>query len=174
MAAKKTAKKKTAKKTAEKKAAKKAKKKTAAKKAAARPAAKKAPAKKAPAKKAGAKKAGAGAKKASGKKASPKKSVEKPASGAPAAPAEPKAASTPTKAGAFTAADVHMGHIFSLRPRVTTAFRPEDLRTAKHTLGEETFESAAEAARAVADKALELLHDGPGRTKKGTRASRRW
>ena len=58
-----------------------------------------------------------------------------------------------------------MGHIFSLRPRVPTSFRQDHFREARHALSEDSFKNSAEAARAVAEKALELTHDGviPGR-----------
>jgi hypothetical protein len=111
------------------------------------------------------------AKKAGAKKGSAKKSGAKKASAAKSEAAEKK---SPATKGSFKPADVHLGHIFALRPRVTTSFRPEDLRSAKHALVEEAYESAGAAARAVADKALELLQDGPAKTKKGTRASGRW
>jgi len=142
-------------------------------------AAKKSGARKAGQKKAGKKKAPAseaGAKKASGKKASAKKaaSTGEKKSAANKAGSKKSAKKAGAKMGKAAAAEVHMGHIFALRPRVTTAFRPEDLRSAKHQLADELYGSVSEAARTVADKALELLHDGPARTKKGTRSSGRW
>ena len=134
-----------------------AKKKPAAKKKAStkKSAAKKAPSKKAPSKKAAAKKAPA--KKAAAKKQakSDSKPVEKKA--------EKKA--EPTKKKGFSSLDVNMGHIFTLRPRLPTSFRPGDFQQARHLLEDESFKDATEAARAVAEKALELTHDGviPGR-----------
>jgi hypothetical protein len=59
---------------------------------------------------------------------------------------------------------VNLGHIFALRPRVNTAFPPGDLSAAKHFLRDESYATIEEAARAVADKALELTHDGTSRT----------
>ena len=58
---------------------------------------------------------------------------------------------------------VNLGHIFALRPRVNTAFPPGDLNTAKHFLQDESYASIEEAARAVAEKALELTHKSPSR-----------
>ena len=52
------------------------------------------------------------------------------------------------------------------------SFRPADFRSAKHSLREEAYESIDKAARAVADKALELTHDS-GAIKRGGRKSRR-
>jgi hypothetical protein len=160
-------------KTKKKPAAKKAtaaKKAPAAKKAAAKKTpAKRAPAKKAPAKKAPAKKAPA--KKALAKKAPAKATAKKAVPQQAVAPskAESESKATPAKKGAgFSSNDVNMGQIFALRPRVSTSFRQDDFRTARHQLAEESFKDASEAARAVAEKALELSHDGviPGRKKR--------
>jgi hypothetical protein len=84
------------------------------------------------------------------------------------------APATPKPAGAgFSSVDVNMGHVFALRPRIPTAFRPDDFRAARQALAGEAFASADEAARAVALKALELSQDGviPGRKGHGPR---RW
>ena len=153
-AAKKTAKKKTAKKTsagAAKKAAKKkaAKKKVAKKKASTTPSAEKAP-----------------KKKVSTQKASPKAAPEKTEK--KAAPAAKPAPKTAAKKSGISSLDVNLGHVFSLRPRVPKSFRQEDFRTAKHLLEDEAYANIEEATRAVAEKALELTHDGPnlrGRTR---------
>jgi hypothetical protein len=89
-----------------------------------------------------------------------KKSAAKRASGSATAEA-----SKPTrKAGAgVSSISVNLGHIFALRPRVNTAFPPGDLNTAKHFLQDESYASIEEAARAVAEKALELTHKSPSR-----------
>lgn len=117
-----------------------------------KPAAKKAAPKKAATKKAATKKAAT--KKAAPKKAAPKKAeAKKPASKKPAAK---KAAAK----GAFVK-DVHMGHIFALKPRVDKSFRQDDLRRAKELLVDEAYESPVAAARALAEKALELTRKGP-------------
>ena len=147
MAAKKTAKKaakKTAKKAAKKASAKKAAKKTTAAKSATKAAAN-------PAQKAA------------------EKPPEVAAEAAPAAAAveEPAAKAA---AGEIKSADVNLGHIFALRPRVATSFKPNDFRTAKQQLDEERYASLSDAARAVAEKALELTTDGPP----GSRRRRRW
>ena len=119
-------------------------------KPAAKPARKVASAKAKTTRKRGAAKAG-GAKgeAAGGAKKTPRKS---------AAPARAKrtAKKTPARKPAFTAAQVNLGHVFALRPRVSTAFRPEDFRTAKHRLREERFKSLDAAARAVVEQAHEL------------------
>ncbi|MCZ6783065.1 MAG: hypothetical protein O7G30_07110 [Proteobacteria bacterium] len=54
---------------------------------------------------------------------------------------------------------VNPGHVFSLRPRMSTSFRPDDLRTARHFLQDESYATIEEAARAVAEKALDLTHN---------------
>ncbi len=148
---------------------------------------KKAPAKKATTKKAGAKKATSAksakaapktaTKKKSGAKAAPKRSVtrkaaeRKPAEAA--APPATEAATTETASagGAFTASSVHLGHVFALRPRVQTSFEIGHFQQAKVLLEGESFADEAGAARAVAEKALELTHKGG--SKKGKRGDRR-
>lgn len=90
------------------------------------------------------------AKKTSKKKATAKKK-----------PAKKSAAKKP--AAAASSLSVNMGHIFALRPRVSTTFRQGDLATAKHQLQDESFANVADAARAVAEKALELTHDSGSR-----------
>ncbi len=89
------------------------------------------------------------AKKAAAGKAPARKTAKKPA----AKPAKKKA-----PAG-VTAAQVNLGHIFALRPRVSTSFPPERLRRAKDLLAEESWASIQEAARAVAEKALETTRE---------------
>ena len=113
------------------------KKTTTGKAATKKPAAKKAAAKKPPAKKAATKKPAA-------KKAAAKKPEAKPSQ----------------KPGA-SAKDVHMGHVFALKPRVDKSFRQDHFRKAKELLQDEAYESPAAAARAVAEKALEMTRKGP-------------
>ena len=143
-------KKKTTKKPAAKKAAKKAGKKAAPAKKAAAPAKKKAAAP--------AKKAAAGKKKA--------------------APAKKKAASSDSKAapakkpagkGEFSAESVTLGRLFALRPRVNTSFPPAEFMKAKRALSDERDGSVEEAARAVAERALEDSNKKPGKHKVGHR-----
>jgi hypothetical protein len=94
----------------------------------------------------------AGAKKAGAKKAGAKKAK------APTEKSGP-AGSENSKAGASIG--VNLGHVFALRPRVSTSFRQADFNKAKHFLRDESYAGIEEAARAVAEKALELTHDGP-------------
>jgi hypothetical protein len=141
---------------------KKAGRKVAKKKTAKKAAAKKAPAKKATAKRAAVKKAPA---------KSPAKKAAVPTTGAkPKTEAAPAAAKKQSKSG-FSSLDVNMGQVFALRPRVAMSFRPGDFREARHLLEEEPFANADEATRAVAEKALELTHDGiiPGRKSRNRR-----
>jgi len=106
-----------------------------------------------------------------------KESAAAPARGkvAKPSPRPAKAADTPrqttakqasdatTAGGRVSVADVHMGHVFSLRPRVHTSFNPESFREAKRQLAETPFASLEEAARAVAEKASEISRGGPER-----------
>ncbi|MBW2421868.1 MAG: hypothetical protein JRH19_25255 [Deltaproteobacteria bacterium] len=121
---------------------------------------KKAATKKAAAKKSSAKKKAAASKKtAVKKKAAPKKAAaKKKATATTATPA--KKAATKKSGGGISSMSVNLGHVFALRPRVSTTFRQADFLTAKHRLVDEAYASIEEAARAVADKALELTRDG--------------
>ena len=76
-----------------------------------------------------------------------------------AAPAAKKKAAS--KGVSSTA--VNMGNLFALRPRVNTSFRQEDFLTARRLLEEESYGSLEEAARAVAERALELSNDPKGK-----------
>ena len=148
---------------AQKKSAKKqaaSKKKASAKK----PAAKKAPAKKISAKKAPAKKISA--KKAPAKKISAKKApAKKAAAEKQAAPEKvanapkPEAKPAAARKSGVSSLQVMMGHVFTLRPRVSTGFKPDDFRRARQMLEEEGYESIEKAARAVAEKALDLTRE---------------
>jgi hypothetical protein len=104
------------------------------------------------AKKSKKKKASTG-KAAATKKAAPKKAASKPN----ATPKKQAAA----KSESFQSAHVSMSHVFALRPRAIMAFRPDDFRRAKQLLEEEAYKAIHEAARAVAEKALELTQGGP-------------
>lgn len=111
----------------------------------------------------------AAAKKATAKTPSRSKAAakKKPAASAARPPArKTRAKKAPAKKPAITTADVNLGHIFSLRPRVNTAFRPEDFRTAKHRLREESFVSLEAATRAVVEQAHELGRERPRYTAK--------
>ena len=79
-----------------------------------------------------------------------------------------KAAKKPK--GKFSSMSVNLGHVFSLRPRVSTTFRKADFLTARHLLQDETYQNVEEAARAVAEKALAMTHEGP--PKRGFRPGR--
>ncbi len=129
-------------------AAKKSAKKSAKKRAA--------PAKKA--KKAAAKKASAGV--SSKKKAAGKKKAAAKRTPPEATPPEPQEVTKQAK-DEVSSMSVNLGHIYALRPRVTTSFRQGDFIIARRRLQEESFASTEEAARAVVDKALELTHESP-------------
>jgi hypothetical protein len=98
-----------------------------------------------------------GAKPKAAKKAN-KKPENEPKKKAAKAPARKAATAKP--AGKVLATSVNLGHIFALRPRVETSFRPIHMQQAKHQLVSEAFDSIEDAARAVADKALESTHEG--------------
>ena len=59
----------------------------------------------------------------------------------------------------FSSTAVNMGGIFALRPRVNTSFRQEHFLTARRLLEVEAYATLDEAARAVAERALELSND---------------
>jgi hypothetical protein len=63
--------------------------------------------------------------------------------------------------GKVSSMSVNLGHVFSLRPRVRKTFRQADFLTARQLLQDEDYANIEEAARAVAEKALRLTHDGP-------------
>ena len=156
MAAKKTAPK-SSKKTATKGTKKAAKAVT--KKAASKPAAK------------------GGAKKPAVKKPAPKKATKaaaapKPAAdAAPTPKASPPTTPSPTKPkGAISSKAVNLGHVLALRPRVSASFKADSLREARQLLEEEGYATLEEAARAVAETALELTRDATkGRSGRGRR-----
>ncbi len=113
-----------------------------------------------------------GAKKAGGRRAAPAKKApakRKPAAKSTAtrsAPAEKPARSAKShkkSKGKVSSMQVNLGHVFSLRPRVSTTFRQPDFLTARHFLQDESYASIEEAARAVAEKALEMTHEGPSK-----------
>jgi hypothetical protein len=109
--------------------------------------------KKAASKKSGAKKA------AVKKKAAPKKkaAVDKAAAPKKAAAAKKKPAATKAQGGgSISSTDINLGHVFALRPRANTSFRPNDFMAAKRALVDERYDSIPEAARAVAEEALSL------------------
>jgi hypothetical protein len=108
------------------------------------------------------------AKKVSTKKSTSKKSA--PAKPAANAETEPAAVKKPAGGGGkVTPLDVNVGHVFALRPRVNTSFRPGDFLAAKHRLLDDSFANLEEAARAVVELALELTHGDPSRRGKARR-----
>jgi len=104
---------------------------------------------------------------------SSKKSVSKQASATSADSASKSSESPGTEkatAGSVSSLAVNLGHVFALRPRVETSFKPGNLETAKHFFRGESYATVEEAARAVAEKALELTREGSGgRGSKGKR-----
>ena len=94
------------------------------------------------------------------KKASKKAPAKKAAAGKKAS-SKKKTAAKKQAAKSASTRDVHLGHVFGLRPRVEMSFRQEHFREARRLLEDESYPNPAAAARAVAEKALELTHDGP-------------
>ena len=116
--------------------------------------------KKAPAKKAAPARKKATARAPAAKKAAPRKKA--PAKAEPEAKAAPAKTEAPPKPkGKFSSTQVNLGHVFALRPPVSKSFRQPDFLTARRLLEDEGYASLEEAARAVAEKALDLTHDGP-------------
>ena len=66
--------------------------------------------------------------------------------------------------------DVNLGHVFALRPRVSTTFKQSDFLTARHLLQDEAWSTIQDAARAVAEKALSLTNEA--RSKRGFKPGR--
>ena len=109
------------------------------------------------------------AKKTGARKASSSKApARKKAAPAKRAPAKKK---TPTAKASVSSLAINVGHVFSLRPRVPKSFRDGDFRKARVLLQDEVYASVEEAARAVAEKALELTHEGG--SKRGSFKQRR-
>jgi DNA replication initiation complex subunit (GINS family) len=124
-----------------------------------------------------------GVKKAAARKASPKpktggkrtakagKSAAKSKPAAKAGAEKSAPTSQPAKTekakkkakGKVSSMKVNVGHILSLRPRVSPSFRQADFLTARHLLQDEAYANIEEAARAVAEKALEMTHEGPSK-----------
>ena len=61
--------------------------------------------------------------------------------------------------GKVSSLSVNPGHVFALRPRVGTGFRPQDFAEARRLLDQEEYKSIEEAARAVAERALSMSND---------------
>jgi hypothetical protein len=78
-----------------------------------------------------------------------------------ATPEAPKKKSQPGQG--VSSAAVNMGHVFGLRPRVSSAFRQEHFLNARRLLEGGSYASIEEAARAVAEKALALSNDPKGK-----------
>lgn len=108
-----------------------------------------------------ARKAAAPAKK---KAAAPaKKKAAVAAKAKPAATPKPVAAPPPAAAGAISADAVLLGHVMGLRPRVHVGFKPSAFADAKRALAGERYATLEAAARAVAEKAIELSNEfSPG------------
>jgi hypothetical protein len=86
-------------------------------------------------------------KKTAGKTAAKKKTSKK------AATPKPKQAKAK---GDVSSKDVNMGHVFALRPRVSTSVPVADFLEARGLLDEERYQSIEDAARAVAERALSM------------------
>jgi hypothetical protein len=103
----------------------------------------------------------------SGKKATSRKkstSRRKAASeaGSKKAPAATKGA-TASKEKRVSSTAVNLGHVFALRPRVSSAFRQEDFLAARRLLEGEEYATIEEAARAVVERALSMTNDPKAR-----------
>jgi hypothetical protein len=97
------------------------------------------------------------------KESAPNSKVDKQAeksaskkSGAQKAAAKKKDDNKKDAADSVSPTDINLGHVFALRPRANTSFRPNDFMAAKRALADERYTSVPEAARAVAEEALSL------------------
>jgi hypothetical protein len=118
----------------------------------------------------------AGAKRSAPKRARPKAKpavakpvaktpVAKPAVAKPAIvmPAPRPAPAPVAPAGGVSTRDVNRGHVFSLQPRVNTSFSLKAFDDARRELSDVLYGTIDEAARAVAERALELSNERPDR-----------
>jgi hypothetical protein len=121
-------------------------------------------AKKATAKKTGLKKKAGGQRKATAEETA---AGSKPAEEVGAGQGTPKPKSAEAEQaekkpeGKVSSMGVNLGQVFSLRPRVSKTFRQADFLTARLLLQDKDYANIEEAARAVAEKALDLTHKGP-------------
>jgi hypothetical protein len=76
---------------------------------------------------------------------------------APAPPA-PRPADPPV-AGAVGANDVLLSHVMALRPRIHVGFKPSAFSDAKRALADQRYATLQDAARAVAQKAVEISNE---------------
>ena len=113
--------------------------------------------------------------KKSAKKPTKKKSAKKKSTSAKSDSSDSKSDSKQTAAESgkptqtsVSSLQVNMGHVFALRPRVNTSFKPGDFSTAKHKLREENYSSLPDAARAVVERALDLTR-GVGEERRSKR-----
>jgi len=65
--------------------------------------------------------------------------------------------------GKATSAQVNLGHVLALRPKVSTSFPQAEFLKARRELAEESYGSIDEAARAVAEKALAATNRKPAK-----------
>ena len=99
--------------------------------------------------------------KKSAKKTSAKKTAPQKKTGGKRTAASKSAGEEEKPEDKVSSMSVNLGHVFSLRPRVSKTFRQADFLTARQLLQDEDYASIEEAARAVAEKALDLTHKGP-------------
>ena len=82
----------------------------------------------------------------------------------PVAPPPPRVTSVPAPplpaaTGTVIADEVVLGHVMALRPRIHVGFKPSAFSDAKRALAEARYATIEEAARAVAEKAIEISND---------------
>lgn len=71
--------------------------------------------------------------------------------------------------GSVSSTEVTLGHVFKVRPKVNTSFRPPDFARAKKALSDESYETIQDAARAVAEEALSLTRGEATKVNSGKR-----
>ena len=74
-------------------------------------------------------------------------------------PVGPPAPPAPAPAGGVIADEVVLGHVMALRPRIHVGFKPSAFSDAKRALADARYATIEEAARAVAEKAIEISND---------------
>ena len=80
-----------------------------------------------------------------------------------AKPAPRPAPAAVAPAGGVSTREVNRGHVFALQPRVNPSFSPQAFDDARRELSDVLYGTIDEAARAVAERALELSNERPDR-----------
>jgi hypothetical protein len=74
----------------------------------------------------------------------------------------PRPTPPPVATGSIAADEVNLGHLMALRPRIHVGFRPSAFGEAKLALADARYATIQDAARAVAEKAIEISNESGG------------